>query len=452
MSLTYDYLKSKIVNINGTNRWLGKDVLEIGEQLINLVNGGVNNFPPTQILTGLTEPVLDPIKNIAEQLLTLPDVSISSALLTLETCYGVNKAFNTKLRKNQDLISFGNSLLNSIPSSDDQYYYTMGLEAWNETLNVPLLNSELNNLQSQIGSIQSNVNSKINEFENKFGLTYIQSTIQSLESAIKSAGEAATETMKNQLYRLKAFLKKLTGTNSNTNQQSLNAIQINYNPLVISPITPVRIPNLIDVVGVIHQLAGWFLSIFSISGGALTALAHTVTSVVCKAIGSVGANASRYLAAGVLKSLPQLVPKVGSATGTLFGGVWAFLMAYAPYIALVAGLILIAIKWSKKTKLGEFIYLIGTKYQGDPDLGFARVAQMNEAQIRAYIIDFANRMVNESRKTYQNFYGFILNNSQEITLCLDFNNLTLPQTINDETTKTSLWESFKPFLDEFSED
>ena len=35
---------------------------------------------------------------------------------------------------------------------------------------------------------------------------------------------------------------------------------------------------------------------------------------------------------------------------------------------------------------------------------------------------------------------------------LDFNNLTLPQTINDETTKTSLWESFKPFLDEFSED
>ncbi|CAD5988682.1 ProB (plasmid) [Planktothrix tepida] len=447
MSLIYDYLKSKIVNINGTNRWLGKDVLEIAEDLINLVNGGVNNFPPTQILTGLTEPILDPIKNIAEQLLTLPDISISSALLTLETCYGINKAFNTKLRKNQDLISYGNSLLNSIPSSDDQYYYSMGVEAWNESLNIPLLNSELNNLQSKIGSIQSNVNSKINEFENKFGLDYIQSTIQSLEAL----GESATETIKNQLYRLKAFVKKLTNQSSN-NQQSLNAIQINYNSLVISPIKPVRIPNLTDVVGVIHQLAGWFLSIFSISGQALTALAHTVTSVVCKAIGSVGANASRYLAAGVLKSLPQLVPKVGSATGTLFGGAWAFLMAYAPYIALVAGLILIAIKWSKKTKLGEFIYLIGTTNNGNPDLGFARVAQMNEAQIRSYIIDFANRMINESLKTYQNFYGFILNNSQEITLCLNFNNLTLPQTINDEATKTSLWESFKPFLDEFSED
>lgn len=451
MSLTYNYLKSKIVNINGANRWLGKDCLEIVSELYNIVNGGINNFPPTQILTGLTEPILDPIKNIADQILTLPDVSISSALLTLETCYGVNKAFNTKLRKNQDLISYGNNLLNSTPSSDDQYYYSMGVEAWNETLNIPLLNSELNNLQSKIGSIQSNVNSKINEFENKFGLTYIQSTIQALESAIQSAGEVATETMKNQLYRLKAFIKKLTNQ-SNNNQQNLNAIQINYNPLVISPITPVLVPNLIDVVSVIHQLAGWFLSIFSISGGALTALAHTVTSVVCKAIGSVGANASRYLAAGVLKSLPQLVPKVGSATGTLFGGAWAFLMAYAPYIALVAGLILIAIKWSKNTKLGEFIYLIGTKSQGQPDLGFARVSEMNEAQIRSYIIDFANRMINESQRTYQNFYGFILNNSQDITLCLDFNNLTLPQTINDETTKTTLWESFKPFLNEFSED
>jgi len=87
MSLVYDYLKSKIVNINGTNRWLGKDCLEIGENLINLVNGGVNNFPPTQILTGLTEPVLSPIKDIAEQLLTLPDISISSALLTIESIY-----------------------------------------------------------------------------------------------------------------------------------------------------------------------------------------------------------------------------------------------------------------------------------------------------------------------------------------------------------------------------
>ncbi|HAO13312.1 MAG TPA: hypothetical protein DCQ51_19640 [Planktothrix sp. UBA8407] len=66
--------------------------------------------------------------------------------------------------------------------------------------------------------------------------------------------------------------------------------------------------------------------------------------MVCKAIGSAWASASPYLVAGVLKTLPQLVPTVGSATGTLFGGAWATLIAYAPWIALVAGLILIALK------------------------------------------------------------------------------------------------------------
>ncbi|WRH66593.1 MAG: hypothetical protein RSE13_24050 [Planktothrix sp. GU0601_MAG3] len=53
--------------------------------------------------------------------------------------------------------------------------------------------------------------------------------------------------------------------------------------------------------------------------------------MVCKAIGSAWASPSPYLAAGVLKTLPQLLPTVGLATGTLFGGAWAVLMAYTPY-------------------------------------------------------------------------------------------------------------------------
>jgi len=130
MSLTYDYLKSKIVNINGANRWLGKDVLEIGSEIYGFVNNGVNNFPVVNILTGLTEPILEPIKQIASQLIALPDISILAGLVTLESIYGINKAYNTKLYKGQNLLGYANNIMSrDIPSSDDDYYYSMGISA-----------------------------------------------------------------------------------------------------------------------------------------------------------------------------------------------------------------------------------------------------------------------------------------------------------------------------------
>jgi hypothetical protein len=39
----------------------------------------------------------------------------------------------------------------------------MGISAYNETLNIPLLNSEITNLQSKVGGIQSQAQSTINQ-------------------------------------------------------------------------------------------------------------------------------------------------------------------------------------------------------------------------------------------------------------------------------------------------
>ena len=440
-------LKSRVVDSGESKNWLGKDVLEIGSEIYEFINNGVNNFPVVSILTGLTEPILEPIKQIAEQLIALPDISILAGLVTLESIYGINKAYNTKLYKGQNLTAYANNIMSrDIPSSDDDYYYSMGISAYNETLNIPLLNSEITNLQSKVGGIQSQAQSTINQFESKFGLDYLQDKITELEGLISSAGESASNTIKNQLYRLKNFVKKFMGIISTSQSIPISS----YGSLgAIELIVPTATPKLGDVMGVINQLANWFLSMFSIPNQILEVLTHTVTSVVCKAIGSAGAEVSRYLSAGLLQSLPQLVPAVGSATGTLFGGAWAVLMGYAPWIALVAGLILVAFKLSdKKVKFGNLVYLFGVKTAGRPSTGFAVTYDMNEKQMRDYILDFAKRMLNELGVAYDKLWAFNVNDDDEVALMFDLTNINNPIEITDETIQQTTWDSLKTFARE----
>jgi hypothetical protein len=321
----------------------------------------------------------------------------------------------------------------------------MGISAYNETLNIPLLNSEITNLQSKVGGIQSQAQSTINQFESKFGIDYLQDKITELEGLISSAGESASNTIKNQLYRLKNFVKKFMGISSSPQSIPISS----YGSLgAIELIVPTATPKLGDVMGVINQLANWFLSMFSIPNQILEVLTHTVTSVVCKAIGSAGAEVSRYLSAGLLQSLPQLVPKIGSATGTLFGGAWATLMGYAPWIALVAGLILVAFKLSdKKVKFGNLVYLFGCK-SSEADTGFAVTYDMNEKQMRDFIIEFAQEMLNEAKSTYIKFWAFNVDDDDEVALLFDLTNINNPIEISDKNLQKTTWDSLKHFARE----
>ena len=335
-----------------------------------------------------------------------------------------------------------------IPSSDDEYYYTMGIESYNETLNIPFLNSEINLLQSKVGGASASAQSTINQFANKFGLDYLQDKITELEAAILEAGENASNTIKNQLYRLKNFIKKFMGINSTP--QSISISSYGTFGGAIELIVPTLTPKVGDIMGVINQLASWFLSMFGIPNQILEILTHTVTSVVCKVIGSSGAEISRYLSAGLLQGLPQLVPKIGSTTGTLFGGAWAVLMGYAPWIALVAGLILVAFKLSdkKKVKFGRFVYLFGTKLIGKPDTGFAGTYDMNEIQMRDYIVDYSKRFINRATQSYDKFWAFNVNNDDEVALMFDMTNVANPIEITDKTIQQTTWDSLKHFAEE----
>ena len=398
-------------------------------------------------MTGLTEPILEPIKQIAEQLVALPDIGIMAGLVTLESIYGINKAYNTKLYKGQNLLGYANSIMSrDIPSSDDDYYYAMGISAYNETLNIPLLNTQINNLQSKLGGIQTQAQSTINQFADKFGLNYLQDKITELEGLIAEAGENASNTIKNQLYRLRSFVKKFMGISSSS--QSI-PISVGYFGGAIELIVPTDKPKLTDVVGIINQLSNWFLSMFSIPNQILEILTYTVTSVVCKSIGSAGAEVSRYLAAGLLQSLPQLVPAVGSATGTLFGGAWATLMGYAPWIALVAGLILVAFKLSdKKVKFGNLVYLFGTRLGDSPDTGFGVTYDMNEKQMRDFIIEYARELLSGAKSTFNKLWAFNVNEDDEVALLFDLTNINNPIEITDVAIQQTTWDSLKTFARE----
>ncbi|MBE9144611.1 hypothetical protein [Planktothrix mougeotii] len=143
------------------------------------------------------------------------------------------------------------------------------------------------------------------------------------------------------------------------------------------------------------------------------------------------------------------MPTVGSATGTLFGGAWAVLMAYAPYISLIAGLILITLKWSdKKVKFGNLVYIFGVKPSGRPSIGFASTYDMNEKQMRDFIIEFSKEMLRELCRGYVNLWAFNINNDEEVALMFDLTDVNNPIEISDKAIQKATWDLFKHFTDD----
>ncbi|EAW35136.1 hypothetical protein [Lyngbya sp. PCC 8106] len=440
MRLTYNYLKSRIRN----NKWLGKDSLLINSETLSLVKGQLDNIPAINLLKNAVSGVgLTLFSELIEEAIAITDIGVASSLLTLESCYAINRAFNSKTHNPN---SYGNELLvrySTIPSSQDLYQSI--LESWNETLNIPQAHAQVNEIRTQVGNIQPTINQKISSLESSFGENYITSQINQITSQINNTLNPKIKgRLRTQVSRLRRTLTEI-GEPANIPNEPFNITNIDYIPPNLSPRT-------VDIINLFNQLASWFLSLFSFSEPVVNILKYAVSSVVCKAVNLVGAKACRYLAAGGLKAAPQLIPSVASSSGTLFSGAWAFLSAYAPYIAVVGILILAALKWSKETELGDFIYVLGMQPEREPDLAFARVTEFKEAQTRAYILQLANKMIDETRKNYDNLYAFVLDSDNQVNICLNLKNLSVPMPITDKTIITTIWESFKPFLDEFDED
>lgn len=443
MTLTYDYLRERIVN----GSWLGKEAIEISDSVLGAITDArnwVDSFPPFAFINSLTDPIFSPIQKLIKELQYYPDVIVASALVSLESIYGINKAFNS--RRHNNLNTIGNTMLfRARKSLEDDRIYNNTVEVWNYKINVPVMDETFRNVEAEMRSQAVSIQDELAEMENA-----ARQKLEEAQADLLTQLEAATGSARN---RIRAALSRIRKAIETFTLRQTTLTAASFNPIATPTlINPIANPSLINVVGVVNQLASWLLSSFFLKFVVnfpfqlLPALSHTVTSVVCKVLGSAGAEASRYLAGAVLRENVRLLPTVIHKTGTFFGA-WSWLSAFAPFIIGAAIIILIAIK-VKRVKLGELLYILGTKPVGDPDLAYARVSQMNEEEIRNSLISLATEMIDESRRNYLNLWGFIINSKEEITLLMDLQNLNVPVEVGDETLQQTIWTSFQPFLEE----
>lgn len=443
MTLTYDYLRERIIN----GSWLGKEAIEINDSVLGAITnarGWIDSFPPFAFINNLTDPIFSPIQKCIKELQYYPDVIVASALVSLESIYGINKAFNSRTHSNLNTV--GNTMLSRANKTleDDRIYHNT-VEVWNYKINVPVMDETFRNVEAEMRSQAISVQNELVEMENA-----ARQKLEQAQAELMAELETLTGNARN---RIRAALSRIRKALANFTPQQTNLAAVSFNSMATPTlINPIANPNLINVVGVVNQLASWLLSAFFLKFVAgfptqlLPALSHTVTSVVCKVLGSAGAEASRYLAGGILRENIRLLPTVIHKTGTSFGA-WSWLSAYAPFIIGAAIIILIAIK-VKRVKLGEFLYILGTKLAGEPDLAYARVSQMGEEEVRNSLVSLAEEMLDESRRNYLNLWGFIVNYQHEVTLLMDLQNVNVPVEVGDETTQQMIWTSFQPFLEE----
>lgn len=143
-------------------------------------------------------------------------------------------------------------------------------------------------------------------------------------------------------------------------------------------IAPVDLPGKIDVANIIKQIAESILSTFVLKGVGIPAdffeaIKEITAALVLKNLEQSGVDEIKYLVADILKSAADILPKVFNELG-MFTGAYSVLIACAPYILAAGAIIMLALEYSKKTKLGDFIVIAGyADGQQEPDISCAGV-------------------------------------------------------------------------------
>lgn len=143
-------------------------------------------------------------------------------------------------------------------------------------------------------------------------------------------------------------------------------------------IAPVDLPGKIDVANIIKQIAESILSTFVLKGVGIPAdffeaIKEITAALVLKNLEQSGVDEIKYLVADILKSAADILPRVFNELG-MFTGAYSVLIACAPYILAAGAIIMLALEYSKKTKLGDFIVIAGyADGQQEPDISCAGV-------------------------------------------------------------------------------
>jgi hypothetical protein len=444
----FDYLRDQISN----DTWIDKEALRISDAVTTALNNGQEwYFSLPHIKFIMENSSLGGIKDLLTASQELGTTVIDCNLVFLETVYGINKAFNSKVHK--DLEGKAQAALAKLANNNtEKAIYEASVMAHNESLNLPELSVKVAAIEAEIAAIQQQ------------GATAIEQIEQWKNDAITKL-----EALKNELLTLIEGLLGNPRSNARTRlrivEAGIVAMQtgtippiIAMNPYeitskfdrtitstfrkqpVVNAIVPIAAGGAATVAGAATKLtgiAGWLLSSFflkatSIPATLLPALTNTVVSVVLKVAGSSGANAMRYLAASALKAGPSLLPKIFGATGMQVSG-WAYLMAWAAPIIGVAVIIIIAMK--NKTSLAELLYVfadIRGSSTGKFHLSQAYMQDTTKVEVLEQFKTSSRRLLQNAPLPIERIIGVGLNNKKEYAVAYNLTNPDNPIQIQGE--------------------
>jgi chaperonin cofactor prefoldin len=449
----YDYLRERIRQ----NVWLGKDVLNISDQVFSVINTPKDwfyNLPPIKFILESENSPLSQLVDFLDEASDVPGIIRDCGLIFLETSYGINKAYNSKVHQNAQAAAAGQAIALLRTNQREISLYEGAVTAHNEALNLPILSKKADEIaaaMAEVGQIADTGSQLIQKWQQQA----IQQISQAKDDLAKQLAELTGKARTKVQRQLNKLTKVIESMLSGTNKQSIRSI--GYQTKSVGAIVPIAVGGLATVSGAINVVSA--IATFLLSSMFLKAitdfpvqllggLVHATTSIVLKFFGSSGASAVRFYGAAALKTAAQVLPAMFSQTG-MFGGAWAVLAAYAPFIIIAAIVIILAIK-STNTEVGPILYVFGTGFNDQPDMVFASSRRdIKKFTIKQVLSNLSKKLVNESGRNYPELYGFSLNEFNEVKLCL---NLTGDrQNIEKSEVGKALFATrFAPFIEEFA--
>jgi hypothetical protein len=410
------YLLSKAY----TAGWTGNDILKIPDFSLKTIENSENWFlrlPPVQAIAN------SPLSFITDLISELVDVIPACSLLFLETNYGIAKVFNSEKHKGI-LTSKGHALLSKPVNrpADESIYES----AYNTRDSLGEFSDEFNKLSS--GLVHDPL-AHIQAYESE-AIYNLKKEINSLIRKVKANTGEARQQFRQQLILAKNSIKDIR------DHKKQKAIA-RFLPVPVVPVPP---PATIGVAAtIITEIAGWFLNSFLLQGISLLvpveALTWTISSIVIKFMGGVGANACRYIAGGILGTSTSFLPSVISSTG-FFAGTWALLGAFAPIIIIGAVLTIAIMK--RKVKIGEYLYVVGKQGQATA-FGCAKLYDTNRLEMEAVLRDLGRKVADDAFVSFDNLMGFALDEYHEPVMALNLSK-------NEHIIGKKIQESIIPYL------
>ncbi|MFO0099629.1 MAG: hypothetical protein ACK52E_16415 [Aphanizomenon sp.] len=246
----------------------------------------------------------------------------------------------------------------------------------------------------------------------------IKKQFKSLNENIKSSRKE-TKLTGQKLILIDGYLK-----NPNYQDDKLKGL---FTPIAASysAIAPIDLPGKVDVANIIKQIAESILSTFILKGvgipeGFFEAIKEITAALVLKNLGQTGVDEIKYLVAEILKSAAALLPKVFNELG-MFAGAYSVLIACAPYILAAGAIIMLALEYSKRTKLGNFIVIAGyADGQQEPDICCAGVDGKDTMED---IKELINKLIENTFKKYNSLVVTTHDHSyfdEKLCRCFDY--------------------------------